>query len=422
MRAGRATLPALVLLLLGLVCASPLWADLLKLRDGRQWEGTILSESDQEVVIRTVGGPVTVPKNDILVISRGPTRREQYEERRRALAEGDVAGHLALARWCREQNLVDEARAEYEAVVGLDPENAEARVALGYQQVDGRWLTLEEAMSARGLVQRDGRWLEPAEAERREKAQGQLEVDRQWRQRLQGLARTIVNGTPRGKGQAWAELLAVEDPAAARAVVDLLRHPSPQVQFLALTLVETRGFPGGDKPLVGLALESPVPEVARLARLALVRTAQGEALKLLVPALGDARSEVRHRAAVVLGEIGDPRVVPYLIQAIREPLPTEEVKPPTLGLTSQDHVPVRAIEATTAPGVAAMKPRVEENTSSTGIALGGVAVETPRVMNYDAVDALEAITGEQFGGDQAAWWRWWESEGPSLLSRAQPRR
>jgi len=421
MGAGRVTLSTLVVLSLSLVSTNLAQADVLKLRDGRQWEGTILSESSQEVVIRTIGGPVTVPRNDIVAISRGPTRQQQYEERRRALAEGDVAGHLALARWCREQNLVAEARTEYEAVLTLDPENAEAHQALGHQQVDGRWLPFAEAMAARGLVEHDGRWLEPAEAERAEKEQSLREEERQWRQRLQGLVRIILSGTAGRQGRARAELLAVADPDAAKAVVDLLRHSSPQIQFLALTLVEERGFLGGDKALVTIALGSEVPEVARLARLALVRTAQGEALKLLVGALSDPRGEVRHRAAVVLGEIGDPRVVPYLIEAIREPLPTGEVTPPTLGVAARERVPQRAVESTTAPGIGVMKPRVEQTTSTTGISLGGGAVEVMTATNYDAVDALEAITGVQLGGDQVAWRRWWDREGAGLLSRARPR-
>jgi hypothetical protein len=420
MGAGRATLSVLLVLSLSLISGALVRADVLKLRDGRQWEGTIISETDQEVVIRMVGGPVTVPRSDIVAVSRGPTRQEQYAERRRALAEGDVAGHLTLARWCREQKLVAEARAEYQAVVALDPQNAEAHQALGHQQVDGRWLTFEEAMAARGLVQHEGRWLEPAQAEQAEKEESLQKQELEWRQRLQGLVRTILSGTPGAQGRARAELLAVDDPGAARAVVELLRHPNPQVQLLALTLMEKRGFAGGDKPLVDMALGSREAEVARLARLALVRTARGEALKPLVEGLGNARSEVRHRAAVILGEIGDPRVVPFLIDAIREPMPVEESNSPTVGL-SADLPTERAIEAYTAPGVAVMKPKVQQFTSGTGIGVGGAVVEIGTAINYDAVDALEAITRVQFGADQAAWRRWWAREGERLLSRARPR-
>jgi hypothetical protein len=413
-------LSLLVILSLWLTGGDLARADVLKLRDGRQWEGTIVSETGEEVVIRTVGGPVAVPKSEIAALSRGPSREEQYAERRRAIADGDVAGHLTLARWCRERNLVKEAQAEYQVVLTLDPENAEAHQALGHQQVDGRWLTFEEAMAARGLVQHEGRWLEPAQAAQAEKEESRRKQELEWRQRVQGLVRTILSGTPAGQGRARAELLAVDDLGAAAAVMDLLRHPNLQIQLLALTLVEKRGFPGGDKPLVEIALGSKDPEVARLARLALVRTARGEALRPLVEALGNARREVRHRAAVVLGEIGDPRVVPFLIDAIREPMPVEEFSSPTVGL-SPNQPTEQAIEATTAPGVAVMMPKVQQFTSGTGISAGGTTVAVRAGINYDAVDALEAITSVQLGGDQAAWGRWWAREGERLLSRARPR-
>jgi hypothetical protein len=271
------------------------------------------------------------------------------------------------------------------------------------------------------LVQQDGRWLEPAQAEQAQKEQALQKQELEWRQRLQGLVRTILSGTPAAQGRARAELLAVEDPGAARAVVELLRHRDPRIQLLALTLIEARGFPGGDKPLVDIALGSEDPEVARLARLALVKTAQGAALKPLVEALGNARSEARHRAAVILGVIGDPRVVPFLIDAIREPRPVEEFNSPTVGL-SPNQPTERAIEAYTAPGVAVMKPKVQQFASGTGIGTGGAVLATGTATNYDAVDALEAITGQQFGADQAAWRRWWDREGQALLSRARPRR
>jgi len=37
------------------------------------------------------------------------------------------------------------------------------------------------------------------------------------------------------------------------------------------------------------------------------------------------------------------------------------------------------------------------------------------LVNYEAVDALEAITGLEFGDDQDAWRRWWRREGRSFL-------
>ncbi len=55
-----------------------------------------------------------------------------------------VADQLALAKWCKTAGLKDEWRAHLGNVLSLDPDNKEARAALGYELVDGVWLTPQE--------------------------------------------------------------------------------------------------------------------------------------------------------------------------------------------------------------------------------------------------------------------------------------
>ena len=412
---GRFRLCPLAVLVACLLGGGDLWGDLVTLKDGREWEGTIESESDQQVVIRTVGGPLAISRSDIATIDRGPTRREQYEERRGALAEDDVDGHLGLARWCRAQGFTREAEYHFQLALALDPENAEAHQALGHEQVDGRWLTHEEAMKAQGLVRYEGRWLDPAEAERA-KAEGlRRELEQSWRKRLGGLVRAILMGTPAERDRATAEFLAVEDPVAATPVVGLLEHRDPRIRELAVTVVEARGFRGGDEPLVKLALGSTEPEVRRRARLALVKTGGDAALRLLIEALASEKEVVRARAAAVLGAIGDPRAVPALIESIRETVVTGSTEGPVVGrLGSRDSRIPSDIDTVTAPGVVVYKPKIERITSAVGSGSPGrLVVKT--LVNYEAVDALEAITGLEFGDDQDAWRAWWRQEGRSFL-------
>ena len=398
-----------------LLSAVPVRADVVTLKDGRQWEGTIVSESAEKVVIDTVGGPVGVARSDIAEVRRGPTRRQQYQERRARVAEDDLEGQLALARWCREQGLRREALYHYQLVLALEPENSEAHRALGHQQVGGRWLTYEEAMAARGLVRYQGRWLEPAEAERARNRDLRRALERSWRRRLGVLVRAFLSGGAAERARSTAQLLAVEDPVAAPAVVELLKHRDGRVRALALKVVERQGFRGGDEALVRLALGGQEPEVRRLARLALVRTTGDRALKLLVAALASERAETRRRAAAVLGELGDPRVVPALIESIRETVLAGNTGGPVIGrLGGEDRPIVSDIDTVVAPGVAVMKPRIERITSAVGAGSRG-QLQVRTIVNYEAVDALEAITGKEFGDDQEAWRRWWKREGRSFL-------
>ena len=65
------------------------------------------------------------------------------------------------------QGLSTQSRQAYEKVLSTAPDDAEAREALGFVQLGGRWLTEEESYRARGFVKVDGEWLTPAEANRR---------------------------------------------------------------------------------------------------------------------------------------------------------------------------------------------------------------------------------------------------------------
>jgi len=391
------------------------WADVVTLKNGRQWEGTIESESAEEVVIRTIGGPMTLSRSDIAEVSRGPTREQEYEQRRTKLSGDDVAGHLALAHWCREQGLASAARFHFQLVLALEADNTEARRALGYEWVDGRWLDHDEAMAARGLVRYQGRWMEPAEAERAQKQDLRRELERRWRGRLGQLLRAILTGTPAARAQATAQFLAIEDPVAGPAVVELLAHRDPRVRRLAVTVVQAQGFRGGDEALAKLVLSSDDAQVRRLARLALVKTGGKRALRLLVQSLSSEKEVVRRRAAVVLGEIGDRRTVPYLIESIRETVVVGNTGAPVVGrLGARDEWILSDFDTVTAPGVAVMVPKFERVSAAVGGGSRG-QLEVRTVVSYEAVDALEAITGLEFGDDQEAWRRWWEQEGRSFL-------
>lgn len=58
-----------------------------------------------------------------------------------------------------------QSRQAYEKVLAVAPDDAEARQALGFVLLDGRWLTEEESYRARGYVKYEGEWMTPAEAQ-----------------------------------------------------------------------------------------------------------------------------------------------------------------------------------------------------------------------------------------------------------------
>lgn len=124
---------------LALPCAAA--ADTVTLANGRALTGKA-EEGEKAVRIRLHHGWVEFPKAEVVKVDKGPTPWELYEGK--AAEAKDGAGHLALAAWCRSQNLPDEARQEWEKALAADPECAEARVALGFRKVNGAWAIPEE--------------------------------------------------------------------------------------------------------------------------------------------------------------------------------------------------------------------------------------------------------------------------------------
>jgi len=51
----------------------------------------------------------------------------------------EIADHLALGRWARDNGLADAAKTEFEAAMALQPDNPEARKALGWVRIAKEW-------------------------------------------------------------------------------------------------------------------------------------------------------------------------------------------------------------------------------------------------------------------------------------------
>ncbi|MCI0332176.1 MAG: HINT domain-containing protein [Planctomycetes bacterium] len=71
-------------------------------------------------------------------------KQAQYRELRQSHGE-TPQGQLALARWCRKNNLNDEARFHWASVLSVDPSNEEALRAVDMRWQNGQLLTREQA-------------------------------------------------------------------------------------------------------------------------------------------------------------------------------------------------------------------------------------------------------------------------------------
>ena len=367
-------------------------ADEVYLKTGRKFEGVAEVKGDQ-LILRLERGSLTFNMSDVERIETKTPPWEVYEAKAKALKPEDVAGHLALAKWCRENALRARMAQEYEAVLKADPANAEAHGALGHEQVDGKWMSREEALKAKGFVQIEGGiWLGPQEYEayRRKK-----ETEEQTKKLIEA-------------ERAQFELLGDKDAdkaAAARkryldlggkAVENLLWGASESknaaARLEAYKLVDKIGQSAKLEPRQSqvLALRAALEDDANC-RTEICRGIKArkddEALGTLVY-LSAGDYAYRRRAAYALRLINDPRAYRALIGCIAAT--PKNTLPGQMGLDYSFGKEVNTFNSgtgnTTVQGV-----------SGSGIDMGEVV---------PAADSLEYISGKEYKNDILLWLKW----------------
>jgi hypothetical protein len=138
-------------------------ADEVFLRGGGSVRGDVVQRTADSLVMEVGPGRMTLPMSRVDRIVGATSDLSIYRERAGRLAPGDVAGWLALARWAEGRDLLTQARAAYEHVTSVDPQNAAANAALGRVRLAGQWVSAEESFRARGYVPFEGGWVTPEE-------------------------------------------------------------------------------------------------------------------------------------------------------------------------------------------------------------------------------------------------------------------
>ncbi len=380
----RCLMPVLVLNA-GFACR----AEVFVLANGGRIAGELLNRQEsprKQYIVKVAGeGEITLAASQVEQVLKRRPEEEEYDRIRPTYAD-TVEGQWALAEWCRQKHLPVERETLLKRIIELDPNQIDARRALGYIQIDGKWVTRDEAMIEQGYVLYKGHWILPQQKELLE-SKAKLEAARQeWLQNIKRWRGWL--GTER-EAQARENFGNIADPMAVKALLVGLRDdksiPARLIYVEALAKIDS---PEAAMGLAVAAIEDPAEDVRQTCLDRLRSEKRPDVVEYFVSKLRAKDNPTVNLAGFALGRMKDPSAVGPLIDAL---VTTHKFKIPK-------------------PGGEGSMTTTFGNTpggKGTGMSMGGgPTIITRQFQNQAVLDALAALTGVNFAFDQAAWRRW----------------
>ena len=369
-----------------LILTGPAFADVFVLANGGRIEARLLNpdQSPRETyVLRTsFGGRLTLEKAQVdRVVIKSDIERK-YEARLPSLPDTAEA-HWDMAQRCRQAKLPRQREFHLNQVVRLQPDHEEARHALGFSRIGGRWMLPDEWKESQGYERYRGSWRLRQEIELQDIVNEYESKILTWRKQLRVWRGWIVKGKERS-GLAEREIRMLRDPNAAVALAEMLADPKEN-RRLKMLYVEVLGeLPSGAaySALTIQSLYNPDPRLREACLDQLSRIRPHSATETFVAALRHKNNVVVRRAAVGLAAMNDPTTTLPLIDAL-------------------------ITEHKQQVGGGGIQPNFSDRGSA--LSMGG----RPKIIkvpykNDSVLHALSAMhSGVNFGYQQAAWKNWY---------------
>lgn len=375
-------------LLLGqLVSLAP--ADVFVLSGGGRITGDLVNRNEsprQRYIIQiSDGAQLTLDASQVEKVVR--VRPEEAEYERIYADYPDTAdAQWELAQWCREHKLTAQREIHLRRVIELDPDHVEARRALGYNRIEGKWQTRQEVMTDRGYVRYKGQWKLPQEIELLENKKKLEAAQQEWFQKIKRWRGWL--GTDRDN-QGRDSIRSLTEPMAVKALTVGLRDDSdPQVRLLYIKALANIDTVEAARALAIAAVSDPVEEV-RLTCLDYLQTKKRpDVIAYFVGKLKDKDNKIVNLAGIALGRMKDPTAVGPLIDAL---------------------VTVHKFKISKPGGDQAMSTSFGSGGSGMSMG-GGPKIIHQAIPNQTVLDALATITGRNFNFDKQAWKYWFAAQ------------
>jgi hypothetical protein len=377
----------------------PAVGEVFQLRTGGRVEGDWVNADEKSptsyVIALPNGGQLTLDAAVVEKVQPVPPELAEYQKVKRQHPD-TVQGQLQMADWCHDHNLPAQRTTHLERVLRLDPDQADARRALGYRKVKDQWMTHDEEMTDKGYVKRLDRngfavWITRQQAELQDSQRKQLNAEREWKGKI-SIWQKWLNGHQAEQGA--KNLRAIDDPMAIAGLADWLKKDSrTEAKLIDIEVLGRLNHAMARIPLAMCAIDDPVEEV-RLSCLDELEKQKDRAVTdYFVRRLRDkhATNALINRAGVALGRMKDPTCIDTLIDYL---------------MTEHDEV----VQPPGGPG-SMTSTFNKKGGGGGGLGMNQKPIIIPHILqNQGVLDALVAITGQNFGYDDRAWRTWYANQ------------
>jgi hypothetical protein len=395
-------------------------ADLVKLNNGGELRGKIVSSADNKERIRLetmTGAVVVVEKTQVQFVTNRSLAIEEYETQSKQI-EDTVDAHWELSEWCRQKGLTKQREAQLIRVTELAPDHDKAQSILGRVWHQGAWIDRDELMKSQGYVKYKNKYITPQELEVIENTAEELDREKGWFQKVRLWHGWLDGQHENRRAQALSNLKGIDDPNAAPAVIKFLaadvRVPVRELGIAILVKISgTKAVAG----LVKLALFDESTDIRSAALEGIGRPHYERAQKAFITALKNDSNLVVCRAATALGQIGDTNAVGPLIEALMTAhvyqVPVDGPGNQTYSFatdgSSISNTPVPPAVMTAVRNGQLLPPIVVQanDTPTPPKRLVNVRIEQN---NAEVLAALGKLTQQNFGYDKRTWHLWWAAE------------
>ena len=384
-----------VVLLLVVACSVSEYSyayETIRLSNENTIQGTVVNTENnrQKLAVETEDGVfLELSDGDVVTgVLHPPKALEQYDARVPFVPES-VESQLKLAQICKSQKLDRFAELHYRRVLELDPEQTEARQALGFEKIGGIWTTRDEEMRKLGYVKdKKGSW---TTAQRLLIDENKVRLGEEDRQLAKTIDRMIRDLSGPDSKKAEQALYALKNPAALNPLMKALaEEKKPSVRMILVRALGELDTLAAMSEIVSWSMKEQNDEV-RFACYSILKGRPGMA-RLYYPFLKSKDNQLVNEAGTALGQLGDQSAIPALIDALLT-RHTVNVTVPGGSMTQMMASPDNKKSfSVNIPN----PPRIEKRDEI--------------LSNRGVLNALRRLSGNDFGYDIPFWLEWWSQQ------------